>query len=409
MSANVVIIGSALSGNKGAAAMLEAAIEGLSARVPGIRFTLYSMYPEEDRQLNGYSNLEIVSAGPFTLGVIINSLALLHRILPPLRPVIERRSAAIRALSEADVMLDQGGITFSDGREKFLLYNVASVLPALMLGVPVVKCAQAIGPFENRLNRLVARVFLPKMALIVTRGRITHGFAQDLELKNIQPGADLAFTLDHGNANDAAPDSFASDLRADRIGIAGLAPSVVLEKKFNRTGGDYAAEMVRFIEYLADRKVQVLLLPHSARTKMSATHNNDLPLCRKIYHALSPSAKDYTIFDDRERSARALRKAISHCDVFVTSRFHAMVSGLATGTPTLVIGWSHKYQEVLEMFGAERWAFSHKEFDQESLRFRFEEMWEQKDEIAANLKDHLPSVRARALLQLDRIVALLKD
>lgn len=409
MSTNVVIIGSALSGNKGAAAMLEAAIEGLSARVPGIRFTLLSMYPEEDRQLNRYSNLEVVSASPFRLGVVINSLALLHRILPPLRPAIQRGSAAIGALSQADVMLDQGGITFSDGREKFLLYNVASILPALMLGVPVVKCAQAIGPFESRINRLVARIFLPKMALIVTRGRITHGFAQDLELKNIQPGADLAFTLDHSDLGGAANDAFVSGLRPDRNGTVGLAPSVVLEKKFDRTGGDYAAEMVQFIEYLAARKLQVLLLPHSARTKINATHNNDLPLCRKIYQALSHSAQEYTIFIDEEWSARALRNAISHCDVFVTSRFHAMVSGLATGTPTLVIGWSHKYQEVLEMFGADRWAFSHQELNQESLRSRFEEMWKQRDEIAAKLKGGLPGVRAKASLQLDHILTLLKD
>jgi polysaccharide pyruvyl transferase WcaK-like protein len=28
-----------------------------------------------------------------------------------------------------------------------------------------------------------------------------------------------------------------------------------------------------------------------------------------------------------------------------------MISGLATSTPTVVIGWSHKYKEVLDDFG----------------------------------------------------------
>ena len=37
--------------------------------------------------------------------------------------------------------------------------------------------------------------------------------------------------------------------------------------------------------------------------------------------------------------------------VLVTSRFHAMISGLATSTPTVVVGWSHKYREVLDDFG----------------------------------------------------------
>ncbi|WP_226638598.1 polysaccharide pyruvyl transferase family protein, partial [Novosphingobium profundi] len=172
MSTHVAIIGSALSGNRGASAMLEAAIEGISRRIPDARFTLFSMYPDEDRALNHYPNLTIVPAGPLRLGIVINSLALLYWLLPPLRSVLARSCGAIKALRDADVLLDQGGITFCDGREKFLLYNVASVLPALFMRVPVVKCAQAMGPFRSRVNRLAARAILPRMRLIVSRGRI---------------------------------------------------------------------------------------------------------------------------------------------------------------------------------------------------------------------------------------------
>ena len=40
----------------------------------------------------------------------------------------------------------------------------------------------------------------------------------------------------------------------------------------------------------------------------------------------------------------------------LTSRFHAMISALALGVPPVVIGWSHKYAEVLAEFGIERFA-----------------------------------------------------
>ena len=36
--------------------------------------------------------------------------------------------------------------------------------------------------------------------------------------------------------------------------------------------------------------------------------------------------------------------------MLVTSRFYAMVDGFALGLSTLVMGWSHQYEEVLEMF-----------------------------------------------------------
>ena len=93
-------------------------------------------------------------------------------------------------------LLDQGGITFTDGREKFLLYNVASILPALNTGTPVFKCAQAVGPFTNPINRRASKTFLPKVKTLVTRGRITHEFAEGLGLSNLYAGADYAFSLE---------------------------------------------------------------------------------------------------------------------------------------------------------------------------------------------------------------------
>ena len=54
----IAIIGSALSGNKGAAAMLESAVQTLTERFPDAEFTLLSMYPAEDRKQNPYKKFE---------------------------------------------------------------------------------------------------------------------------------------------------------------------------------------------------------------------------------------------------------------------------------------------------------------------------------------------------------------
>ena len=96
----ITIIGSALSGNKGASAMLEAAIQSLGERLDDPRFTLLSMYPREDAAQNPYPNLEILPANPRQLGVTINTLALAYRVLPFLRGTLRRHSRVIRALAE---------------------------------------------------------------------------------------------------------------------------------------------------------------------------------------------------------------------------------------------------------------------------------------------------------------------
>jgi colanic acid/amylovoran biosynthesis protein len=74
--------------------------------------------------------------------------------------------------------------------------------------------------------------------------------------------------------------------------------------------------------------------------------------------------------------------------------------------PTLVIGWSHKYQEVLEMFGAEQWALPHNEAELGTLIERFEQLAHEQERVAAQLQAKLPSVRSRSLEQADLIAAI---
>jgi colanic acid/amylovoran biosynthesis protein len=405
MTKKIVIIGSALSGNKGAAAMLESSIQTLGARYPDAKFTLLSMYPHEDAAQNPYKNLSIVPASPFELGVKINSAALAYRILPFMRGYIRRKSEAVRALTEADVLLDQGGITFVDGREKFLIYNIASILPALMVKTPVVKCAQALGPFQSPINNLASRIFLPKVAAIVSRGRITHEYLQGLNLKNVTEGADYAFSLELTKNEIASARNKFTDTLFKHNKVVGVSPSVVMQKKVDANGGDYATEMVDFINYLTESGYKVLLVPHSVRTNTEKTHNNDMPLCQSIYERIKD--KKDSLFLDTELSSQELRYWIGRCDFFVASRFHAMVSSLAGKVPTLVIGWSHKYREVLEMFGLEEWAFGQDKLTQVYLRERFDKLVKKQQAVRTKLDKNIGKVKELSLRQVEVIAKVI--
>ena len=394
MTKKIAIIGNALSGNKGAAAMLESSIQTLGQDT---QFSLLSMYPDEDVKQNPYPNLEIIKADPIELGVFINSWSLAYKMLPFARGWIKRRSPAVRALAEADVMLDQGGITFVDGREKFLIYNVASILPALMVGTPVVKCAQALGPFKNPINKLVARIFLPRMAAIVSRGSITHSYLDGLKLTNVTAGADYAFSLEVTPQESATAEAkYDKQLLAGKK-VVGLSPSVVMQKKVDSKGGDYAKQIIDFANYLTQQGYKVLLVPHSVRTGTTNTHNNDMPLCTSIYQQIDD--KDNCLFLDQELSSQELRHWIGLCDYFIASRFHAMVSSLSMKVPTIVIGWSHKYREVLEMFELEQWAFGQDKLSQDYLRQQFQKLVESDSDVRQKLESHLPLVKQKSLVQ----------
>lgn len=400
----IAIIGSALSGNKGAAAMLESSIETLSARIPDVRFVLFSMYPSEDSALNTYPHVTIIPATPAKLGVLINSAALAYRIVPPLRPLLRRTSKSVRALRDSAVLLDQGGITFTDGREKFLLYNIASILPALNMKVPVFKCAQAVGPFEGRINRWASRTFLPKVHTLVTRGAITHQYAEKLGLTNLVAGADYAFSLP---ITDADRESAAARVSPEFFAgndVVGISPSVVLQKKVDALGRDYIADNVEIITRLLDEGTPVALIPHSVRLNTESTHNNDLPLCREI--ARRVGQREGFLFVDGELTSQELRAVIGRCGRFVTSRFHAMISSLSMQVPTVVVGWSHKYREVLDMFELSEWAFGAAEFTPDHTLTELARLSANETEVRERLARNGQSVLAVSMQQADLIAAV---
>lgn len=397
----VAIIGSALSGNKGAAAMLESSVQHLTRADPSTRVVLLSVYPRSDAEQNTFANVRVLDASPIRLGVVINGAALLHRLLPPLRSRLEAAVPEVGALARADVLLDEGGITFVDGRGKYLIYNVATLLPALFVGTPVVKIAQALGPFTEPLNRAAARALLPRMAAIVARGAVTRSHLDGLGLTNVVDGADLAFTLEVRPEEDAAANERAGGFFDDG-GVVGFSPSVVLAKSAAARGEDYVSDVVAQIDYVTgELGRKVLLVAHSARGHTDKTHNNDLPLCREIYARLAD--KDRVLFPDAEVPSQELRALIGRSEAFVASRFHAMVSALATGVPVLVVGWSHKYREVLDMFGLAEWAVPHEELTTDGFRGKVQGLLDQRDEVAAAIASALPAVQARALAQIDLV------
>lgn len=419
MTKKIAIIGSTLTGNKGAAAMLESSIQTLGTDK---EYFLFSYQPVKEEQIhNHYPNLTIVRADALFLGVVINSLALIYRLLPPTRKFLRDNSVSIYTLTEADVLLDQGGITFVDGREKFLLYNIASILPALLVGTPVIKCSQALGPFKNPINRFMAKKFLPRMKLIISRGKMTQKHLDELGLKNTLEGADYAFLLELTNEEKQAAKKHYDPQFFKDSKVVGISPSVVMQKKVDKQGKNYKEILAEFSGQLIKKGYKIALLPHSGKKnaktswmdnapvlrELRTSHSNDIILCEEIYKNIKD--KENCLFIDDELSSQELRAIIGRCDLFVASRFHAMISSLSMAVPTLVIGWSHKYEEVLAMFSLEKWAFGQDKLTSEYLQERFSELEEQKSKIKTKIKKHLPAVKKKSDKQVKAINTLLKD
>lgn len=392
----VATLGAAYSANKGAASMVQALLDNLPDRLGGpVRVIAVSTHPDGDRRSYAWAGLDVpvASQRPVAMATVHVPLALLAGGLRvarlPWRWVC--RPAALRALARADVVADLSGISFVDGRRfVVLVYNALVVTIPLLLGRPVVKCSQAMGPFRSAANRRLARLVLPRLAAVCPRGAASERHLRELGLAaNLVPATDLAFTM-------RVPDPVRERIRARLAATAPgpylvIAPSQVVDTACRRQGIDYPAMMAELVDAAAAQTGHpVVMIAHSAQPDAGANHLNDLPLCREIYRRLA--APDRVVFFDEDLLPTELRAVIAEGALLVTSRFHAMISALTERTPLLVIGWSHKYAEVLDPFGLAELAIGYDDLTgAAAVLDRVQELLKRGDELAGTIDRELPA------------------
>jgi colanic acid/amylovoran biosynthesis protein len=400
----VSIVAGTLWGNRGAEAMVTAVAGRLRELSPSLHVHLFSYYPQEDAELaRSTSWMTVHDARPLTL---------VSKLVPGavLGGLLDRK--AIAALSSSAALIDVAGVSFVEGREVFLLYNIATLLPALFRHVPVVKVGQALGGFGNPINRIAAQRFLPHCRKIFSRGGRTHQALVDI-LGNtalVERGTDVALLHQTGDSiTKENADRVATTLSAWRNTEGkkvGLCPSSLLFGKSGEGEGKYGQALLKMAQRLVDNGYSLLLFPNATRETFAGYRNNDIPVVRYLMQNIrSPQGRVLAVdFDLNTDSIKAL---ISECDVVVSSRFHAMIGSLALSKPNLVIGWSHKYQEVMADFGLAEWVVDYKAASVD-LSKTVEALWEQREAVSAKISAALPEVRARATAQIDFLAQLVK-
>lgn len=396
----IAITAASYSGNKGAAAMLQSSIHQLYDKYGHrLNINLMSVYPSEDKKQLPFDFIQVVSAKPEQLLFIAFPLSVLYRLFKwcsPIRRLLEKNKI-IKAYKETDVVLDEAGISFVDSRG-FVMNTYAFVCAAvpLLIGTPVMKYSQAMGTFHSLPNRLLAKWILPKLKLICARGEGTLENLKQIGItENVKLCADGAFTMPDSPVHDAAVDSICSKDDFYNENVVALSLSSVVEKKCRKLSIPYMEVMTEFTDYLTKSGYHVLFIANAARINSEKPRNNDLMVCDAIYDKVKD--KDKVRWYHKEMDAEEIRSFISKSRVLVASRFHAMIGALEKQVPVLLVGWSHKYQEVLDMFHLGQYAIDFSNLTCESLIKEFEAFMAQEQEIRKSIADNYDTVMESSL------------
>lgn len=318
--------------NKGDALMLEAVIERLGPRgilAASPEFGLVDSRLAQVRQ--GAQLLADVRAAA-ARGKVVTAIrtarnAAALRVLPA-RLAAPRGAVSGRHIS---ALFDCSGFAYGDQwTTRRPLHRASYYAELKRRGALLVMLPQALGPFERPEVREAASALMKNFDLVCARDAesLEHARSLPLDPARIIRVPDIT----HGLAPPARPDA---DVWSRRVAIVPNARMV--DKTSPAVAARYLEFLGRVIAHVRSADLEPWLVLHEA---------ND----REIIAAINQRADvPLPVLDEDARTTKGI---IAACRFSVSSRFHAIVGSLSSGTPVIGTSWSHKYRALFEEYGA---------------------------------------------------------
>ena len=282
-------------------------------------------------------------------------------------------------LKTSDIVANLLGICFCNafdtGKYKYLK-AIKRVIGAFLIsaiaklyGKKTVKCTSSYGPIRSE-NDLVAARFAAKHIFDVMCAREIESERQMREVagitkitKKIMISPDMANMMPYVSPKN-------KDERC--IGIS-VSHQVIKQWNSDETYISCIANLMNHI--MAKTGYRVVLLPNEIPF---ASNYHDTHVAEEICKELDFN-DDVSVLDVSQISSTQLKTAIGQCEVLIASRYHSCVAALSAGVPTLVVGWHHKYDELMQLYEQGQWIISSESCTTNQLIEKFDELWENRN------------------------------
>jgi polysaccharide pyruvyl transferase WcaK-like protein len=278
------------------------------------------------------------SVSPTTTDAAVRRRLGLHLVLRyPLAPkltatagelVPARVRARQRLVTDAEIggVLDASGFHYTDQLPTaFARSEALAGRSWLRRGVPKVLLPQAFGPFEKSGTRRWSREALAQANLVFVRDRVSEKYVRALDVDTpIVRSPDFTIGMKPATVEPVCDQPFLA-----------LVPNKKLFTHGRLKREEYLQILSRFGEAAKANGLASVVVEHE---------ETDHPTARELADRIGAP-----LF--RDPDPLVLKGVLGQATAAVASRFHAVVGCVSQSVPTLALGWSHKYHELLDDFG----------------------------------------------------------
>jgi polysaccharide pyruvyl transferase WcaK-like protein len=396
-------------GGKGAEAMMLTVRDAIRARFPGGTCCV-PISQERSRAAYEAKGLVPVLRRAQTRGMRrVERWLTVNRVFSPtpVDPISLNRSRrdVINAYRCSDAVIDIRGFSGSDefgprpAIDRYTGYELAAAS-----GNRIILMPQSWGPFKHPVVRdYVARLLrLSDLVFAREHESLAHlGELPGFDTSRVVHAPDIAFHF-QGDPPEAGR------MRLAELGVAigerpvvGITPNMRIVE---RTSGDgagnaYFRSLLGLGRWFLDHTdASLVLIPH----EHTPGRANDPELCTAVATALG--APDRVASLTGLESAATIKSVIGLLDFVVASRYHSLVAAISTRTPVAVIGWSHKYDELMQRAGLGEWVTDPARRPGAATEELLIDAWRHRDEIRRSLEAHVPALEQDSRAALDRML-----
>lgn len=299
------------------------------------------------------------------------------------RPIID-------AFLSADAVVNAFGIDFCDklarsgSRISRTVLTDPAIVAARLLGKRTAHYTASYGPFlKGGSSKTAAKLYLGHLYDIV----LCREESSAKLLRGIGIRRELILAPDTGLLMDAR--SF--DITAygfNKQPVVGVSISHQIERQWRATT-PYPEFIGRLCDHMINRwNVNIVLLPN----ELALSDRDDVAVAQDIRAALR-SPNRATVFPSASHSAEEQKYLVSKMDMLVASRYHSLVAGLSSRVPTIVLGWHHKYTDLLDTFDQQDMYVDASDGNWNQLVNIADKTWERRGQVRGILESRWPAVR----------------
>ncbi|MDO4540384.1 MAG: polysaccharide pyruvyl transferase CsaB, partial [Syntrophomonadaceae bacterium] len=286
--------------NAGDEALLMAISGALHALAPEAELVVFSGAPERTEELHGLSAVYYMS------------------------PI-----AVWRELWNTDLLISGGGSIFQDVSSwRSLPYYISVVSLAKLFRKPVIFYAQGVGPINRPFSRLLMRLVANRVDMITLRDDASREYLLELGVTRppMRVTADPVFSLDAADDDDPAVRELLDALEFPAVGVA--------VRHWAPLDG-YQPELALCLDELAARGYEILFI--------AMDWPEDLEEARRVEALMRQPARIL----EQKLGSREHLALISHLDLMIGMRLHALIFAASQGVPVGGIAYDPKVEAFL--------------------------------------------------------------